>query len=108
MIDISTQVSDRLIVLFEEINDIIPDEIRPLVEQLKTQITQLKCEDGLLTEVIVLLQEYYKPHNGNVSFAKNDNKKEKADLNDKIGNLIIALHQIRNQETQILNMKVRR
>ena len=108
MIYITLDVSNRLISFFDEINEIIPYEMRSLVEQLRTQINKLQCEEGLLTEVIVLLQEYYDSYEDKSVLENHSKKQLKDDVNEAICNLLIALHQIRNQEIQIQNNKIRR
>ena len=108
MIDLSVDISNRIAIMLDEMNDFIPTEMGSLITLLKSQISQLKCDEGLLAEIIVLLNEYYQLRlTGDIKIDCNVSKQEK-EKNEKIGELIIVLHQLQLQEIQVQGIKVRR
>ena len=108
MIDLSADISNRIAILLDDLEDSIPTEMGSLITLLKLQISQSKCDEGLLTEIIVLLKEYYSPLlTDNLKTDCNISKREKED-NEKIGDLIITLHQLQSQEIMVQRIKTRR
>ena len=80
----------------------------PLVSSLRLQITQRKCDEGLLIDIITLLQDYYTPSSSKTNDSNPLKKDEKQEEKKKNADLIIALHQIRECEIQSYSLKKRR
>ena len=59
MISVSFSVAAEIQEHIRQILDIIPDELRPLVDDLNVQLGNGECEEGLLIEILAILQEYY-------------------------------------------------
>lgn len=108
MIDLSTDISNRIAIMLDDLNDSIPTEMGSLITLLKSQISQLKCDEGLLTEIIILLNEYYHPLLTDSPKMDCNISKQEKESNEKIGELIISLHQLQLQERQVQSIKVRR
>ena len=108
MIDINNDIASRITLILDEARDAIPSEMQSLVSLLRSQIAQFKCEEGLLIEIITLLQDYYRPSASQIDDNSSSQKDEKKEENEKVGNLIIALHQIQEREIHSYSFKMRR
>lgn len=108
MIDLSADISNRIAILLDDLEDSIPTEMGSLITLLKSQISQLKCDEGLLADIIILLNEYYHPLLIDSPKVDSFLFKQEKENNEKIGELIIALHQLQSQEIQVQSIKVRR
>ncbi len=107
MMRITQESADRLLQFLREIDGSIPDALRPLLERLTEQLGALQCEEGLLTELIILLQDYYTPKKKTPKTEEEEKKEETQarELND----LVILLSELNMQEQQILyKLKIRR
>lgn len=106
MINISTDTAEKITASLDETEEVIPSKLHPVVSLLRSQLTQLKCDEGLLVDCITLLQNYYTS-----CVSKNDSplkKDEKKEEGDKLRDLIIALHQIQQSEMQSHSLRKRR
>ena len=108
MIKVSRELSEQINRLLDDALEVFPYEMRSIVEALKTQLEDLRCEDGLLNEVIAFLQEY----DSSVSPKREENVERSAEMpkekNDKIRELIVMLLGLRLQNEQAFRMKRRR
>lgn len=108
MIDISRDIASRITLILDETRDAIPSEMNSLVSLLRSQITQLKCDEGLLIEFITLLQDYYRLSDSPINDDRSSKKDGKKEENEKLGALIIALYEVQDREMQTYGFKMRR
>lgn len=108
MINININIANRITAILDDAKDAIPSELCSLVSLLQSQLIQSKCDEGLLIEIISLLQDYYIPSTSKNKDSDSSKKSERKEENEKVGALIIALHQIQEHETQSHSLKVRR
>lgn len=108
MITVSRELSERINRLLDDALEILPYEMRSIVGTLKTQLEDLRCEDGLLNEVIAFLQEYDR-----FPSVKREEGVERVpeapdEKNGKIRELTVLLLTLRLQNEQAFRIKRRR
>ncbi len=98
MISVSFSVAAEIQEHIRQILDIIPDELRPLVDDLNVQLGNGECEEGLLIEILAILQEYY-DDTINCLQLDSGKKRDKNELK-KISDLLVLLAELNLQEQQ--------
>ena len=105
---ISEDCSRRLGILLDDIGGIAPSGMEPLIALLRRQIGELQYEETLLTDVIVLLKEYYQSGEKRTPGQAVERKPNQDEL-QRINDLLIVLVQLQTQENvRVQCMKVRR
>ncbi len=106
MISIKTEVAEKLTRFIQENIEAVPYELRPLTQQLLTQIDSFEIEEDLLIELLSLLQDY---HESKASISKVDTRNSGSiDEDDKLNALIILLSELSIQEQQSQIIRIRR
>jgi hypothetical protein len=106
MISISLDVSIKIRAFINEIRFSVPYELLPLLVTLELQANAMEIDEGLITEIIVLLS-INRPsieQHSKCDFVKDD----KAKLENSYNNLIILLNDIQAQERVINSNRIRR
>lgn len=106
MISVNLNIAKKIQELLRQINDIIPIELRPMVDDLNSQLDNNKCEEGILVEILTLLQDSCE-NNEKCSQQKPQKKKDKSDL-EKINELSVLLAELNLQGQQNQIIRIRR
>ena len=105
---ISKDCSRRLGILLDDIGGIVPPGMESMIALLRRQIGELQYEESLLTDVIVLLKEYYQLGKKKVPGHAME-RKPNQDEQQRINDLLIVLVQLQTQENvRAQSLKVRR
>ena len=106
MIPISLDVASNIRTLINEIRNAVPYELLPLFSLLEVQINSLLVDDGLVVELITLLNscETSNCDNNNAATIK----KEDDDNEGLYNPLIMALNDMRLQECMSTSNRIRR